>query len=190
MSLKDEFTDTDYRRAYAESFANTVISTQIRLLRGSMTQKEFADLVGIQQSRVSAMEDENYSMWSTTTLKKLARAKDVVFLGRFVSFGELLNWSSLLSEGNLTVPSFANDPVFHDAEGGLQMEPPIGGGTEVPKEANRLNSIHLAMSNSQPTSQKDFNSSWNLKLVQSQTIRETISVAAGEEQQTPQAACA
>ena len=58
MSLKEEFRDKEYRQAYADSFANTVIATQIRLLRGSMTQKQFADLVGIKQSRVSAMEDE------------------------------------------------------------------------------------------------------------------------------------
>ena len=114
MSLKKEFQDKDYRRAYAESFANTVIATQIRLLRGSMTQQEFADLVGMKQSRVSAMEDENYSMWSTKTLKKLAAAKDVVFLGRFFSFGELLNWSGSLSEAALTVNPFDRDPAFFD----------------------------------------------------------------------------
>ena len=104
-TLKDEFKDREYRRAYAESFANTIIATQIRLLRGDMTQVAFADLVGVKQSRVSAMEDENYSSWSTSTLKKLAAAKDVVFLGRFVSFGELLTWSRLMSEQALSVRS-------------------------------------------------------------------------------------
>lgn len=53
------------------------------------------------------MEDENYSSWSTKTLKRLAAAKDVVFLGRFVSFGELLDWSRRLSEAALSVTSFA-----------------------------------------------------------------------------------
>lgn len=112
MSLKKEFQDREYRHAYAESFANTIIATQIRLLRGAMNQKDFAQLVGMKQSRVSAMEDENYSAWSTKTLKKLAAARDVVFLGRFVSFGELLNWSRLMSEQTLTVTPFSNDPAF------------------------------------------------------------------------------
>ena len=51
-------------------------------------------------------------MWSTTTLKKLAAGCDVVFLGRFVSFGELLNWANLLSEDALTVRPFNDDPAF------------------------------------------------------------------------------
>lgn len=110
-TLTEEFKDVEYRRAYAESFANTVIATQLRLLRGEMTQAEFAELVGMKQSRISAMEDENYASWSTKTLKEIAAKKDVVFLGRFVSFGELLQWSSRLSEEVLKVPSYANDPL-------------------------------------------------------------------------------
>jgi predicted XRE-type DNA-binding protein len=112
MSLKEEFKDREYRRVYAESFANTIIATQIRLMRGSLTQAQFADLAGLKQSRISAMEDENYSAWSTNTLKKLAAAKDVVFVGRFVSFGELLDWSRRLSEDWLRVAPFAADPAF------------------------------------------------------------------------------
>lgn len=111
MSLKEEFQDREYRRAYAESFANTVVATQIRLLRGSMTQAEFAELIGIHQSRVSAMEDENYSSWSTKTLKHIAAKNDVVFLGRFMSFGELLDHSRLLGEKSLRVAPFVADPA-------------------------------------------------------------------------------
>ena len=114
MSLREEFQDETYRRAYAESFANTIIATQIRLLRGSMNQTDFADLVGVKQSRISAMEDENYSAWSTKSLKRLATGRDVVFVGRFVSFGELLDWSRQMSKESLTVSSFADDPAFAD----------------------------------------------------------------------------
>lgn len=113
MSLKEEFKDQDYRRAYAESFANTVIATQIRLLRGSMKQAEFAELVGVKQSRISAMEDENYSSWSTKTLKRIAASRDVVFLGRFVAFSELLEWSRRFSEDALRVASYADDHASH-----------------------------------------------------------------------------
>lgn len=125
--LKDEFVDPDYRRAYAESLANTIIATQLRLLRGKMTQKEFADLVGIKQSRVSAMEDENYSSWSTKTLKKVAKGKDVVFLGRFMSFGELLDWSRRLSEDWLRPVAFADDPVFTVSPNTLRKRDGKGG---------------------------------------------------------------
>lgn len=114
MSLRDEFKDREYRRFYAESFANTIIATQNRLLRGKLTQKEFAALVGIKQSRVSAMEDENYSAWSTKTLKRLAAAKDVVFVGRYISFADLLEWSKdMMSEESLTVVPFEQDAAFH-----------------------------------------------------------------------------
>jgi hypothetical protein len=112
MSLKEEFKDREYRLAYADSFANTVIATQIRLLRGDKTQAEFADKVGMKQSRISAMEDENYSAWSTNTLKQIAGENDVVFLGRFVSYGELLDWSRRFSEEALAVAPFSNDPAF------------------------------------------------------------------------------
>lgn len=114
MSLKDEFIDRDYRRAYAESFSNTMIATQLRLLRGETTQKDFAGLIGVRQSRVSAMEDENYSSWSTKTLRRIAAAKDVVFLGRFVSFGELLEWSRHMSPGTFGAIPFDQDPAFNE----------------------------------------------------------------------------
>ena len=90
-------------------------------------QQEFADLVGIKQSRVSAMEDENYSAWSTKTLKRIAAGKDVVFLGRFFSFGELLNWSRAMSEDALRVPSFSNDPAFLGASAINSMQATTSG---------------------------------------------------------------
>jgi DNA-binding transcriptional regulator YiaG len=118
MKLKNEFKDRDYRKAYAESFANTIIATQIRLLRGSMSQEDFADLVGVKQSRISAMEDENYAAWSTRMLKRIAAAKDVVFLGRYVTFGELLDWARRLSEADLTVSPYDDDPAFQETSPG------------------------------------------------------------------------
>lgn len=134
-TLREEFTDRDYRHAYADSLANTTIATQIRLLRGSMTQAEFAKRVGMKQSRISAMEDENYSAWSTTTLKQIAERNDVVFLGRFVSFGELLQWSASMSEIGWRPVPFSQDPAFTQAtrrtDNVESTEPAFAGGQTV-----------------------------------------------------------
>lgn len=114
MTFDKQFLDKEYRDAYADTFLDTSIATQLRVLREQreLTQGELADLCDMKQSRISTMEDVNYSNWSIKTLKRLAHALDVPL---FVSWGrwpDLMRSTDNFSRAYLQRPDFANDPQF------------------------------------------------------------------------------
>ena len=78
-TLASEFEDKEYAHSYLEEFSNMEIAAQIKALREQrgLTQKELAELAGMKQERVSALEDVNYDSWTAKTLRKLAQAFDV-----------------------------------------------------------------------------------------------------------------
>jgi transcriptional regulator with XRE-family HTH domain len=123
MSRKQKFQDREYRATYAESFLDTTIATQIRVLREQRgwTQGELADYAGMKQSRISALEDANYSGWGVKTLKRLARAFDVPLNVTFGSFGRLLSEIDQFNRRALERPAFKDDPAFV-ATAGYQQE--------------------------------------------------------------------
>ena len=86
-TLKGEFQDEDYRYAYDEEFSNSRMATQIKVLREQreLKQAQLAELAKMKQSRISALEDVNYSSWSVSTLRRLARALGVRFAFGFES---------------------------------------------------------------------------------------------------------
>jgi transcriptional regulator with XRE-family HTH domain len=110
-----KFADKEYRHAYAESFLDTFIATQIRVLREQreLTQAELAELVGMKQSRISTVEDAAYSGWTLSTLKRLARAFDVPLSVSFGTFGRLLLDVRGFRRDHLERPEFADDPAFN-----------------------------------------------------------------------------
>ena len=120
-SLKERllrlFREKDYRRAYVESFSNTSIAAQIKANREKrgLSQSDLADLAGMKQSRISALENVNYSSWSIRTLRRLAEAFDLVLVVRFESFGGVLNDIVDFKRETLERPSFEEDPVFADS---------------------------------------------------------------------------
>lgn len=114
MSRRGKFFNSEYRAGYAESFLDTRIATQIRVLREQRgwTQAQLAEAAGMKQSRICALEDANYSSWSVTTLKRLARAFDVPLDVEFGTFGQLLREVSTFNRDSLQRPEFAKDPAF------------------------------------------------------------------------------
>lgn len=113
--LLDEFHDPEARREYAEDFLDSSIAFQIKALRQQhdWTQQDLADRAEMKQSRISAMEQVDYSRWSLKTLRRLAEAFDLALVVRFESFGALLDDIVGLSRKSLERPSFDDDPVFH-----------------------------------------------------------------------------
>lgn len=97
--LREEFLkDKEYAHAYMEEFENSYIATQIKVLReqNGFTQNELAELAEMKQERISVLENVNYSSWSVNTLRKLARAFDLVLHVSFENFGdEIINITSL-----------------------------------------------------------------------------------------------
>lgn len=86
--LKEEFKDKEYAHAYVNEFLNASIATQIKVLREQRgwTQKHLASLTGMKQSRISLLENVNYTRWSISTLKTLAEAFDVTLKVSFEGF--------------------------------------------------------------------------------------------------------
>jgi len=114
--LWQAFRDKEYRQAYADSFSDSKIATQIKVLREQRgwTQQQLADAVGMKQSRIATLEDVNYSSWSIRTLRRLAETFDLWLDVEFKEFGAV--WPQLqdFNRESLTRRSFADDPVFKE----------------------------------------------------------------------------
>lgn len=126
--LRERFKNPEYRRAYVDSFSDSFLATQIKVLREQrkLTQHELADRAGVRQSQVSKWENANNSSWQIRTLKNLARALDLVLVVRFESFGRMVPEIESFGREALERPSFGDDPVFNSAE----VEATIGVVTE------------------------------------------------------------
>jgi HTH-type transcriptional regulator/antitoxin HipB len=112
--LKKAFRNKAYRHAFVNEFHDAAIAAQIKALREQRrwTQAELADRAGMKQSRISVMENVNYSSWSLNTLRKLARAFDVCVSIGFRSFGKTVLEIELFGPESLEVASFSDDPIF------------------------------------------------------------------------------
>lgn len=137
--LREELQDPEYRHAYAEDFLNTSIATQIRVLREQRrwTQEELAEKIRTKQAGISHLENVNYSVWKTETLRKIAWAYDVRLRVTFETFGTLLNDAEEFSRKALERVDFDHDPVFH------QTEPELVASEDVPssKEAETSDAV-------------------------------------------------
>jgi transcriptional regulator with XRE-family HTH domain len=151
--LREEFRDEAYRYAYAEDFLNTLVATQIKVLREQrkLTQGGLADLIGTKQAGISRLENVNYSAWKTETLRKLARALGVRLRITFETFGSLLDESAMFSPQSLERSDFSHDPAFGEANAeqeqhslGTIPNQDLVGNTHEQAEAFQLGSFHPA----------------------------------------------
>lgn len=115
--LRPEFQDKEYRHAYADECLNTMIATQIKVLREQrgMTQKQLADATGMGQPRIPLLEDATYENWTVNTLKRFAKAFDVALSVKFETFSRLISDFENLSRESLERPAFANDAQFQNS---------------------------------------------------------------------------
>lgn len=119
--------DGEYRYAVDETFSNIRMARQLKTLRECheppLTQVQVAERAEMKQSRISELERVDYSSWSVSTLRRLARAMGVRFVFRFESWGALLpDVAGNFSRETLWVPSFEQDSAFHNAAA-RQTEP-------------------------------------------------------------------
>jgi transcriptional regulator with XRE-family HTH domain len=125
------FRDEDYRHAYDEEFSNAQMATQIKVIREQreLTQSKLAELAGMKQSRISALENVNYSSWSISTLRRIARALGVRLVFKFESWGNILTEVNSFSRSGLERPSFVDDPAFKESPSvkvGQMASTPVG----------------------------------------------------------------
>lgn len=112
--LHSEFSDKEYRHAYADEFLNSHIATQIQVLREQRgwSQERLAKEAGMKQSRISILENVGYSSWSISTLKRLAEAFDLTLRVSFESFGRCVADVERFNRESLERLSFEEDPEF------------------------------------------------------------------------------
>ncbi|PWU05300.1 MAG: hypothetical protein C5B51_14940 [Terriglobia bacterium] len=89
--LRTELVEPEFSEGYAESFLNSYIATQLKVLRQQrgFTQAKLAELLGTTQTVISRIENINYSSWNIGTLKKLARAFELRLRVSFEEYGTL-----------------------------------------------------------------------------------------------------
>src|ERR1700677_2266844 len=135
--LRREFQDEEYRHSYAEECLNTMIATQIKVLREQreLTQSAWAKRAEMLQPRLSVMEDADYSRWSVSTLKRLARAFDVALSVRFEAFSDVILDFEEMTKETLSRPSFKDDPVFRSSKGSTRRRFPRERGLEAQRYA-------------------------------------------------------
>jgi transcriptional regulator with XRE-family HTH domain len=112
--FRQSFKDEEYRYAYAESFMNSYVAAQIKILREKNypTQQALADEIGTKQAGISRLENVNYSSWKVETLRKLARAFGVRLKISFEEFGSLPREVDDFKRESLMREPFDSDPIF------------------------------------------------------------------------------
>ena len=112
--LRHNFADEEYRNAYADSFQNSYVAAQIKVLREEypMTQEELAEEIGSQQPGVARLENVNYSSWKVGTLRKIARALKVRLKITFEEWGTLPEDIEHFNRESLKRRPFEKDPIF------------------------------------------------------------------------------
>lgn len=111
-ALRVELLDPEYSEGYAESFLNSYVATQIKVIREQrkMTQAELANEIGTTQAGISRIENVNYSSWSIRTLIKLARAFKVRLKVSFEPYGTLPEEAVRFDRESLERPRREDDP--------------------------------------------------------------------------------
>lgn len=113
--LRQELKDPEYSEGYAESFLDSYIATQIKVLREQreFSQSSLADLISTRQGVISRIESVNYSKWNLSTLKKLARAFRVRLHVSFETYGSLLEEVDSFSRKSLERQPRESDVILN-----------------------------------------------------------------------------
>jgi transcriptional regulator with XRE-family HTH domain len=111
-ALRSELRDPEYSEGYAESFLNSYIATQIKVMREQRKMKQFdlAKEMGTTQTAISRIENVNYSSWNIKTLKKLARAFRVRLRVSFETYGTLPDEVGKFTRESLQRAAREDDP--------------------------------------------------------------------------------
>jgi transcriptional regulator with XRE-family HTH domain len=114
--MRQSFPDKDYRHTYANGLVDSKLATQLKVLREQRgwTQAQLAEKCGMQQARISVLEDVNYSSWSISTLRRIGKAFDLWLDVEWKEFGEVPRTLHDMNRETLERESFDDDPIFHE----------------------------------------------------------------------------
>ncbi|SRR6266511_1297064 len=118
----------EFRDAFVSSRVSNTLALQIRTMRQERgwSQAQLAERLGTSQNAIYRLESPRYGKATVTTLKRLASIFDVGLAVWFVPFSELVDKFTNLSTESILVPSFDNDPGFHEREAAsAQVHTPV-----------------------------------------------------------------
>lgn len=121
-ALRNDLQDREFAEGYAESFLDTYVATQIKVLREQreLTQKQLANELGTSQGVISRIEDAGYASWNVKTLKKLARVFDVRLKISFETYGSLIGEMKRFSRKSLERVRRSDDPFLSGSDAHLR----------------------------------------------------------------------
>lgn len=102
----------EYRDAFASMQVKRAIPAQIRALmhQKEISQQDLADASALTQGVISRAANPNYGNLALNTIIKIAAGLDLAFIGEFVPFSRLCEWTLNWSDDKLgMVPSFENE---------------------------------------------------------------------------------
>jgi transcriptional regulator with XRE-family HTH domain len=106
--------EKDYRAAYIRAKLDVLVPSQLRALRlrQNKTQPVLAEMAGMKQSRISAMETPGRVNFNLDTLVRMAASLNVGMQVKFVPFSEMLNWENEYSQESFNATQLGNDIDF------------------------------------------------------------------------------
>jgi transcriptional regulator with XRE-family HTH domain len=113
--LQQDLRDPEFSEGYAESFLDTYVSTQLKVLREQrhLTQKEVARKLETSQNVISRSENADYASWNINTLKKFARLYEVRLHISFETYGSLIGEMKRFGRKTLERAPRHADPVLY-----------------------------------------------------------------------------
>lgn len=136
-TLRHDLSQPEFSEGYAESFQDTLVATQIKVLRedNHWTQADLAAKLGTTQTAISRIENVNYSAWNISTLKKLARAFRVRLKVSFETYGSLIRDVEGFSRESLRRAPREEDP---------ELSPQFEKSRPVPR-LRKVHRLHLVL---------------------------------------------
>src|SRR5467141_533388 len=106
--------ERDFRADYIRAKLDVLIPSQLRGLRrrNDLTQPQLAEMAGMKQARISAMETQGRVNFNRETLVRMAATYGVGLIVQFVPFSEMLEWENNYSQDAFNVTQLADDIDF------------------------------------------------------------------------------
>jgi HTH-type transcriptional regulator/antitoxin HipB len=133
--LRHDLQQPEFAEGYAESFLDSFIATQLRVLReqNGWSQAELAERMGKKQTVISRSENVNYSSWSISTLKQYARAFRLRLRVSFETYGSLVDEVADFSRENLQRTPRESDPALNRPEAKTGQNSGMGSAAGMPR---------------------------------------------------------
>lgn len=117
-ALRHDLQNAEFSEGYAESFLDSFIATQLKVLReqNGWNQKQLAEIMGKKQTVISRSENVNYSSWNISTLKEYARAFRLRLRVSFETYGSLIDDVAGFSKDKLQRTPRESDPALNKSD--------------------------------------------------------------------------